>query len=295
MISDHKLLHGAYWINIHLPARRIYGLHQRVQIGSTHDHLPTVLAPDALHQRGGGTNHIRIFQAKLFDPAIEALAQEKRLVLAAMTIGVTIRKLDELAKRWIAVAPPRLDLQRVKLVVVVARGRVDTEILRIEGLYNDAPGLGSASGTTRYLCQQRKGALGCREIGHIQGDISRYYSNQRDARQIQPLCDHLRAHQDIRLAIGKAIEELLVRVAVLRGIAVPAQQARMRKAALYGILHLFRSQAEVAYTRTLTGGAELQYWPLLPAVVAEQDALSRMVRQGHIAAVADRHEAAVST
>ncbi len=289
------LLHRADGIDVDLPAGRIEHAQERTQVGAARDELPAIFAPDALDQRGRGTNHVGLRQAKPLDPILQALIEEQGLVLAAVAVLVAESEFSELAKRWIAVIAPCLDLGCVELVIVVARGRIDTKVLRIEGLDDDAPGLCPASRAPGDLCEQRKGAFGGGKVGQVQRDIRLDHAHQRYPRQVKPFGDHLRADENVGLAVGEAIKQLLMCVPVARRVAVPAQQARRGEAALDRILHLLRAQAEVANARTAACRAEMQDLVLPAAIMAEQHAFRGMIGQGDIAAITERHEAAIAT
>src|SRR2546425_4831666 len=110
-------------------------------IGSSADHLPAILITHTLHHGWRWPHHISVCQAKTFNPLIQALAQQQSLVLRTVAVFVTVGEFDETPEWRIAVATTNLYFGGVKLVVVVARGGINTEVLWIEGLDNYAAGL----------------------------------------------------------------------------------------------------------------------------------------------------------
>src|SRR5581483_3429747 len=135
-----RQLHNAHRIDIDLPAGRVEDAQDLLQVVAAQDHLPAVLALQALHDSGRGSDDIGVFQVETLDPAIELFAQEQRLVLGAQAVLVAVGELHELAEWRVTIAAARLDLRGVEFVIVVARGSVDAEVLRIERLDNTLPG-----------------------------------------------------------------------------------------------------------------------------------------------------------
>lgn len=159
-IKGHPGLHNAHRVNIDLPAWRVENAQDLLQVVAAQDHLPAVFALQALHDSGRWSYNVGVFQAEAFDPAIELFAQEQGLVLGAQAVLVAVGELDELAERRVAIAAARLDLGGVEFVVVVARGGVDAEVLRIERLDNHLARLGATPSPARHLGQQGESALG---------------------------------------------------------------------------------------------------------------------------------------
>src|SRR5579859_1596373 len=290
-----RLLHGTHRVNVNLPAGGIDDTQERVQVGAARDHLPAILAVHALHQGGRGADDVGLRQAQASDPAVKLFAQQQGLVLGAAAVLVAVGELDELAKRGIAIAAARLDLGGVKFGVIVTRGGVDAEMLRVEGLDDNLPGLFAAPGAPRYLCQQGEGAFRGGKIGQHQRNIGGDDAYQRHAGQVKPFGDHLRTDQDVSLAVGEAVQQLLVGAAIFGRVAVPAQQARAGKGALDSINHFLGSQAKIAHTLAAALRAEAQHLALTIAVMAEQNALGSVIGKRHVALVAHRHETTRAT
>src|ERR1700730_15899637 len=95
---------------------------------------------------------------------------------------------------------------------VVTGGSVNTEMLGIEGLDNDATSVNATTGATGHLSQQSKSAFGSRVVGQIESDISRNDAYQRHTWQIETFGDHLRTNEHIGSAVGKLIEEFRMSV-----------------------------------------------------------------------------------
>src|SRR5579883_1996664 len=127
-----------------------------MQVGTARDHLPVIFPSQALHQRRSGSHNVGIGHAQTVDPFVQALVEEQGLVLAAMAILVAIGELDEATKRWISIPTAHFDLGGIELMVIMTRRGLDTKMLRVEGLNDDASGLFAASGTARHLRQQLK-------------------------------------------------------------------------------------------------------------------------------------------
>src|SRR5437660_7575154 len=122
-----------------------------MQIGATYNHLPAILASDAFHQSGCRSYDIGLVQSEALDPLGEPFAEQQGLVLAAVPVLMAVGELDELAKWGIAITTPRLDLCSIEFVIAVARGGIDTKMLRIEGLDEEASRFQPTPGPARHL------------------------------------------------------------------------------------------------------------------------------------------------
>ena len=63
-----------------------------------------------------------------------------------------------------------------------------------------SPGRSAAPGAARDLGQELERALGGAEVGKAEPDVGVDHADQRHAREVVALGDHLRAHQDVGLA-----------------------------------------------------------------------------------------------
>src|SRR5207302_291366 len=100
---------------------------------------------------------------------------------------------------------------------------------------------------------------------------------------------------NVRLAIGKAVKQLLMGAAIPGGILVPTQQTGTRKAMGNCALHLLCSQSEVANTRAIALWAMMQHFYLSIAIVAKQHMFCRVIRQRYITVFTHHYKAAVAT
>src|SRR5947208_2789905 len=98
-----------------------------------------------------------------------------------MSIFMFICELHEITKRWVAELTPGLDLHAIEFVVIVARSRINAEMLWIKCLHNDPSRLCAASCSSGNLCEQCEGALGRSVVWQAEGDIRRDNTHQGDA------------------------------------------------------------------------------------------------------------------
>src|SRR2546429_2080569 len=88
-----------------------------------------------------------------------------------MTVIVTIGEFHKAPEWRIAVTLPSLDFCGVEFVIIVTRGSLDGEMLRIERLDDDAARFSTTASTSGYLCQECKSAFGGRIVGKVQCNI----------------------------------------------------------------------------------------------------------------------------
>ena len=144
----------------------------------------------------------------------------------------------EPAERWVAHAPPVLDLLSVERMIVVRRHRLDRVVVRRVRLDDDASALGAAAGAPGDLLQQLKRALAGAEVGQVERDVGGDDADERDERDVEPFGDHLRTDEDIRFVRDEAGEDRLVLITTARNVAVPAERACAGEFALRRFLHL---------------------------------------------------------
>src|SRR5690242_9147439 len=87
----------------------------------------------------------------------------------------------------------------------------------------------ASAGSPGHLGKKLKGALRRPEIRQEHLDICRNHSDQRDARKVQPLPNHLRAEENIRFAFGERFQYSVVRALSGCGVEVHSQQPGGRK------------------------------------------------------------------
>src|SRR5579884_2461230 len=84
-------------------------------------------------------------------------------------------------------------------------------------------------------------------------------------------------------------------VMITSRVTVPAQKTRRREHALKSVFYLLCPQTEIANARALTVGAELEHLTLLTAIMTEQHAFGRVIRERNIATVAESNKTAIAT
>lgn len=124
-----------------------------MQVGATSYDLPPIFAANACYEGGCGTDDVCVRQLQAVDPFAEAFAEQEGFILATLAVLVAIGEFDELTERRVVVLLPRFDFGSVEFGVGVARGGVDAEVLRVEGLNNHMPGLFTTTGTACDLCK----------------------------------------------------------------------------------------------------------------------------------------------
>ena len=92
-----------------------------------------------------------------------------------------------------------------------------------------SPARVAASRAARHLGQELEGPLGRAEVGHAQPDISRDDADERHAREVVALGDHLRAHENVELAFTEPSQHGDQRTLPPDGVAVHARDARGRE------------------------------------------------------------------
>ena len=87
----------------------------------------------------------------------------------------------------------------------------------------------AAAGAAGDLRQQLERPLGRAEVGQAEPDVGRDHADQRHAREVVPLGDHLRADQDVDLAGGEPRQQRGDRAAPPDRVAIDARDARVGK------------------------------------------------------------------
>ena len=81
-------------------------------------------------------------------------------------------------------------------------------MMRRVGLDQHASHPLAASRAARHLGQQLKGALRGAKVGQVERQIGEHHADQRHARQVEALGDHLRADHHVDLAAAQALDQL---------------------------------------------------------------------------------------
>jgi hypothetical protein len=155
---------------------------------------------------------------------------------------------------------------------------------RYSRLNENFPALRPAPGTPGNLAQQLKASLGRAKVGTIDSDIRIDDTYERDVREVQPLCDHLRSKQNVDAACGYPIEYLRMRPLPARGIDIHARNARGGKPIAHETLDLLSAEPAVFERLAAASLAARAQRLLMRAVMAEQS-LGRAVQSQSYAAV----------
>ncbi len=194
-------------------------------------------------------------------PPSSASARGDDLGVAAShrLLGIVHHDLHERGERRVAQRPAVAHLALEERFVVLRRGEPQHGMLGIEGLHDHASRSLPASGAARDLGQELERALGGAEIGQAERLVGRHDADERDAREIVTLGDHLRADEDVDLAALEAREDPLVLAAAAHGVAVHALDARRGRELAQHLLDLLgalpdRVQLVVRAARTPSSG-----------------------------------------
>jgi hypothetical protein len=100
----------------------------------------------------------------------------------------------------------------------------------------------AAPGAPGHLGEELKGALGGAKIGHPEADIGGDHAHQRHVGNVVALGDHLRAHEDVVIALAEFVEDGLVLALAGDGVAVEAGDAGGGEGAVQILLDFFGPQ-----------------------------------------------------
>ena len=163
-----------------------------------------------------------------------------------------------------------------RCVVVVPRIAQHGPI-RIPGLNNRFARQGGAPGASGYLRKQLIGAFFCPKIRQQQADIRIDHPDQRDALEVEAFRNHLRPHENIRLAFFEAAEQRSVRVFRSGGVQVHAHDARFRETRFQFLFYALRTGAKHLHSRSPARCAVDAKRLCVPAVMAPQ-AIAALVK-----------------
>ena len=163
-----------------------------------------------------------------------------------------------------------MHLLREEALVVLPRGILYRIVLRLVGLDHDRTRHFPAPGASGRLCQQLEGPFCCPVVARIEREVRQEDPDQRHAREIMSLDDHLRSDQDVRLPVGKRGQDLVV-TALLRGrVRVQAQHPRAGIPDLQVLLDLLGARPHRGDVRRSALRALLHIGHLEAAVMAHE-------------------------
>lgn len=121
-------------------------------------------------------------------------------------MGVSKQKLNHPGVRGVVEDPSVAHLFPCEQLVVVIQRCLNCVVFRMVRLNDDLAGTISSAGPACELSQEVIGALHCPEIREAQVGIRQEHTGQCDPRKVVALGHHLRADQDLSLAIGEPLE-----------------------------------------------------------------------------------------
>src|SRR5258708_14399470 len=186
-------------------------------------------------------------------------------------------------KRRISVIAPVANLF-VKEPSIVLRTRMAQRVMvGMISLDQNASGKIAATGATRDLGNQRKGALGGAKVRQSQSGINRHDADQRDVGKVVSLRQHLRPHQQIDLAFSEIEQRRFEFMTALFGVAIDAADAQLRKALAQEFFDLFGAFTYVIDELAGANGALRRRALVMIAIVADQRAIALVISEGHVA------------
>ena len=210
-----------------------------------HDHLPAVGAAQPLQEGGRRADDIGLGQAKLANRR-PAVRERRRLHLRGVAVAVGVGALMKRRKWRVAVALARSQLGGGEGGIVVRAADWMQKCSGLKVCNQHTPGRAPRPARPATCVSSWKARSEARKSGRKSAISAETTPTSVTAGQIQPLGDHLRAHQHVGPALGEGTQQLLVRLACLRRVAVPAQHPRRRETPLHGPLHALGAQSEVA-------------------------------------------------
>ena len=107
----------------------------------------------------------------------------------------------------------------------------------------------AAAGPAGHLRQQLEGALRGAEVRQAEPDVGADDADQRDARKVVSLGDHLRADEHVELPRGEPREQRRDRAAPADGVAIDAADARRGEERAHLRLDPLGAEAELLEVR----------------------------------------------
>ena len=197
------------------------------------------------------------------------------------------------AEGRIARAAPMLDLLREEAEVVVGSGGLHGVVLGAIGLHDDFAGAVSAARASGHLGEQLKRLLRRTEVGQAQAGVGIDDAHEGNAGIVVSLGEHLRADEDVDVALGEAPEDLRVTALAGGGVRVHALDARLGERVHQVFLGFLRAGAEIDERIEVAVVADLRHFFQRVAVVAAHFVVVLMERERDVAVLAFVHPAAL--
>ena len=285
----------SHWVDIHDPApRQDSSLQQVVRLAAKQDDLPAVAAAQA----GGVGRHrpddIDRGDAHRGGSIPQASGQRLGLVLGVGGVRMGEHQPGHAAEGRISVAAAVGHFLVEEQAVVLLGGRGDGIVLRGVGLNDHRSRPRAASGAARHLSQQLKGTLRGPEVRQIEVHVSIDDPYQRDLREVQPLRDHLCAHQDVGVVRLEPAQHCFVGMARTSRVPVPAEHASLRAESFHLVLDPLRTDSEKLDARTAALRTDRRNRGPRIALVAQQPFRGRVIGKGQVAAAAGHGMTAVA-
>ena len=173
-----------------------------------------------------------------------------------------------------------------KRFVVVGRRGADRRMVGRARLHDHAAAERPAATAARHLGDELAGPLRGAEVGQVQRRVGVDHAHEHHVREVEPLRDHLRAHEDVDLPVAKGIERPLVAAAGPHGVGVHPRHGRVGERGPHLLFQPLRAGAGVDEAgRVAVGTVGRQ--PRHQSAAMADAAVARLVeREGEVALVA---------
>src|SRR3989454_224655 len=167
-----------------------------------------------------------------------------------------LRREEHGPPEWrVAEAAASFELDRREARVIVRRGSADRVVLRQVRLQDPATARGPAPRAPEDLRQQLERALGRREVRQVQDGVGVHDADERDARQVEALREHLRPHDHLGLSRPHALVGRGVRAFRTDRVAIETDDRCARDGRAHLLLDTLRAHTQLLETRAPAGGA----------------------------------------
>ena len=173
---------------------------------------------DFLDVKAADSCHVGIFGAD--DAGGEDCAQlsgiEVGRLVEHIAVAVLEGDVDESVERGVAEDAPLDDLAVVHLLVVVVDDVADGLVVGVVGLDDNLALVAMSAGTAADLGHLLKRPLESPEVGEVDEVVGAHDAHHADVVEVQPLGNHLCAHEDVDAAVLEIVDNLDIAV-LLRG------------------------------------------------------------------------------